>query len=153
VYRTVSLLVYTFGLAAFGGMLALWVRQLRLGRPELKGWLYPVIFSSSALWFGLNLLTLEYFTLLAAAFVFPPLVGKLFGARWVGILAVASGILASASLAYSLEGWVWASARRDLTTAFCVLFVWSCASALRSSGGHLRMALLGAVLYTPSRTG
>lgn len=73
VYRTISVLVYTFGLAAFIGLFALWTRQLRLGRTELRSWLYPAIFISSSAWFGLNILVpSHYFVLLAGACVFRP---------------------------------------------------------------------------------
>ena len=82
-YRTVSLLVYTFGLAAFLGRFVLWVRQRQLTRPKLTGWIYPAIFLTSAAWFALDMLTPDCLIFLAAACAFPPLLGKLVGTRGV----------------------------------------------------------------------
>lgn len=87
-YRTVSLLVYAFGLAAFLGLFVLWVRQRRLTRPQLTGWIYPTVFLTSAAWFALNLLTSDYLLLLAAACAFPPLLEAIRRAR----VAAAGGI-------------------------------------------------------------
>ena len=150
-YRTVSLLVYTFGLAAFLGLFALWLRQLRLGRPELRAWHYPAIFLSSAAWFALNLITLEYFVLLAAACVFPPLLGRLFGARGVPLMALASAALAALSLLYQAGRLPLSNPRRDLSLAFCALFAWSSLSAARrAAGGRVNLFLLaGATLVVP----
>ena len=93
-YRTVFLLVYSFGLAAFLGLFVLWIRQRRITRPKLTGWIYPAVFLTSAAWFALNLFTPDYLLLLAAACAFPPLLGKLFGVRGLPLLAIASAALA-----------------------------------------------------------
>lgn len=150
-YRTVSLLVYTFGLAAFLGLFVLWLRQLRLGRPELRAWHYPAIFLSSAAWFALNLITLEYFVLLAAACVFPPLLGRLFSARGVPLIALASAALAALSLLYQTGHLPLENPRRDLSLAYCALFAWSCLSAARrAAGGRVNLFLLaGAMVVVP----
>ncbi len=150
-YRTVSLLVYTFGLAAFLGLFVLWLRQFRLGRPELREWHYPAIFLSSAAWFALNLLTLEYFVLLAAACVFPPLLARLFGARGVLWIGLGSAGVAAAALLYQAGELALQNARRDLSAAFCLFFVLSCVSAAtRSSGGRLNLLLLlGVMVVVP----
>lgn len=148
-YRTVSLLVYTFGLAAFLGLFVLWLRQLRLGRPELRAWYYPAIFLSSAAWFALNLITLEYFVLLAAACIFPPLLGRLFSARGVPLMALASAVLAALSLLHQAGRLALASPRRDLSLAYCALFAWSCFSAARrAAGGRVNLFLLAGAMVT-----
>ena len=123
VYRTVSLLVYTFGLAAFLGLFVLWVRQQRLERPKLTGWIYPAIFLASAAWFALNLLTSDYLILLAAACAFPPLLGKLFGVRGLPVLALASATVAAAGVPFG----AW---RQELSVAYCALLAWACLAAL-----------------------
>jgi signal transduction histidine kinase len=149
VYRTVSLLVYTFGLAAFLGLFALWLRQLRLGRPELRGWLYPSIFLCSAAWFALNLLTFDYFLLLAGACLFPPLLGKLFGARGILFLALGSLVVAVLAILHQTELLPLAHARRDLSIAYCALFAWGCATAARRKpGGPINVALLITAMIT-----
>ncbi|MBI4892511.1 MAG: histidine kinase [Acidobacteria bacterium] len=150
-YRTVSLLVYTFGLAAFLGLFVLWLRQFRLGRPELREWHYPAIFLSSAAWFALNLLTLEYFVLLAAACVFPPLLARLFGARGVLWIGLGSAGVAAASLLYQAGGLALQNPRRDLSAAYCLFFVLGCVSAARrAAGGRLNLLLLlGAMVVVP----
>lgn len=150
-YRTVSLLVYTFGLAAFLGLFFLWLRQLRLGRPDLRAWHYPAIFLSSAAWFALNLLTLEYFILLAAACVFPPLLGRLFSARGVPLIALASAALAAAALLYQSGRLPLENPRRDLSLAFCAIFAAATlSSAHKATGGRVNLALLaGAMAVVP----
>ena len=144
-YRTVSLLVYTFGLAAFLGLFVLWVRQQRLTRPKLTGWIYPAIFVTSAAWFALNLLTPDYLILLAAACAFPPLLGKLFGARGVPLLFIASAALAVAVVPL-------AAARQELSAAYCVLLAWACLSAIarRPIGRTRAILLLAAMLLVPA---
>ncbi len=150
-YRTVSLLVYTFGLAAFLGLFALWLRQLRLGRPELRAWHYPAIFLSSAAWFALNLITLDYFILLAAACVFPPLLGRLFEARFVPLIALGSAVIAALSLLHQAGTYPLAHARRDLSIAYCAMFAWSCLNAARRAPGGRPsvILLLGAMTVVP----
>jgi hypothetical protein len=136
VYGTVSLLVYTFGLAAFLGLFALRVRQRRLTRPKLTGWIYPAAFLTSAAWFALNLFTPDYLLLLAAACAFPPLLGKLFGMRGLPLLSAASVVVAAATVPF-------ASARQELSAAYCVLLAWACLAAMvRRPTGRPRSILL-----------
>jgi signal transduction histidine kinase len=145
VYRTVSLLVYTFGLAAFLGLFALWVRQRRLTRPKLTGWIYPAIFLTSAAWFSLNLFTPDYLLLLAAACAFPPLLGKLFGVRGLPALSAASVAVAVATVPF-------AAARAELSAAYCVLLAGagSAAIAQRSTSRPRALLLGGATLLVPA---
>ncbi|WP_321476324.1 histidine kinase [uncultured Paludibaculum sp.] len=148
VYRTISVLVYTFGLAAFIGLFALWTRQLRLGRTELRSWLYPAIFTASAGWFALNILVpSHYFILLAGACVFPALLGKLFGSRGIPFVALASVVIAVLSLLYTVHAIQLAHAQRDLSIAFCAVFAWTCATAARAPGsGRTSVSLLIAIM-------
>lgn len=143
-YRTISVLVYTFGLAAFIGLFALWTRQLRLGRTELRSWLYPAIFITSSAWFGLNILVpSHYFVLLAGACVFPALLGKLFGSRGIPYVALASAAIAAAALLYTANVLPLAHAQRDLSIAYCAVFAWTCATAARAPGsGRTSVVLL-----------
>ncbi|MBN9659484.1 MAG: histidine kinase [Acidobacteria bacterium] len=144
VYRTISVLVYTFGLAAFIGLFALWTRQLRLGRTELRSWLYPAIFITSSAWFGLNILVpSHYFVLLAGACVFPALLGKLFGSRGIPFVALASAIIAALSLLHTVNVITLTHAQRDLSIAYCAVFAWTCATAARAPGsGRTSIILL-----------
>lgn len=144
-YRTVSLLVYAFGLAAFLGLFVLWVRQRRLTRPQLTGWIYPAVFLTSAAWFALNLLTSDYLLLLAAACAFPPLLGKLFDVRAWPLLAASSLVVAAASVPF-------AAARAELSAAYCVLLGWACLSAMlrRPTGRSRGLLLLAAMAVVPA---
>ncbi|MGC4048165.1 MAG: hypothetical protein QM757_00405 [Paludibaculum sp.] len=142
-YRTISVLVYTFGLAAFIGLFALWTRQLRLGRTELRSWLYPAIFIASSAWFGLNILVpSHYFVLLAGACVFPALLGKLFGSRGIPFVALASATIATLSLLHTVNAITLAHAQRDLSIAYCAVFAWTCATAARAPGSGRTSVIL-----------
>jgi signal transduction histidine kinase len=147
VYRTISVLVYTFGLAAFIGLFALWTRQLRLGRTELRSWLYPAIFISSSAWFGLNILVpSHYFVLLAGACVFPALLGKLFGSRGIPFVALASAVIAALSLLHTVNAVTLTHAQRDLSIAYCAVFAWTCATAARAPGSGRTSVILLVVI-------
>jgi hypothetical protein len=141
----VSLLVYSFGLAAFLGLFALWVRQRRLTRPKLTGWIYPAVFLTSAAWFALNLFTPDYLLLLAGACAFPPLLGKLFGVRGLPLLAVASAALAASVVPFG-------AARMELSVAYCALLAWACLTAItrRPAGRPRTVLLLSATMLVPA---
>lgn len=143
-YRTISVLVYTFGLAAFIGLFVLWARQLRLGRTELRSWLYPAIFICSSAWFALNIVVpSHYFILLAGACVFPALLGKLFGSRGIPLVAAASIVIAALALLHTVGTIPLAHAQRDLSIAYCAVFAWTCATAARAPGsGRTSIILL-----------
>jgi hypothetical protein len=130
-YRQASLLVYTFGVAAFSGLFALWVRQVRGGSRELRGWAYPGLFLYSAGWFALNLWTLEFYVLLAAACAFPFLLAGFFRVRGVIPLGAAGALLAGLSLLHHYTVIVFAHPLRDLGGAFCVLLGIACGLVLR----------------------
>ncbi|MBI5086663.1 MAG: hypothetical protein HZB13_18965, partial [Acidobacteria bacterium] len=149
-YSTVSLLVYTFGLTAFLGLFALWVRQRRLGRPELRGWLYPAIFLSSAAWFALNIYTINYFVLLAGACVFPPLLGRLVGARGTPLLAAGSIAVAVYCLFHSDAAYPGSPEFVYASVPFTLLIAWATASALRRRPGKGNVfILLAATVIIP----
>jgi len=140
-----SLLVYAFGLAAFLGLFALWERQRRLTRPKLTGWIYPVVFLTSAAWFALNLLTSDHLLLLAAACAFPPLLGKLFDVRGWALLAASSLAVAVATVPF-------AAARTELSAAYCGLLAWACLTAItrRPAGRPRTVLLLSATVLVPA---
>lgn len=145
VYRTVSLLVYTFGLSAFLGLFVLWLRQQRLDRPKLTGWIYPAVFLTSAAWFALNLVTPDRLLLLTAACAFPPLLGKLFGVRGFPGLALASAGLAAVVMPFG----AW---RQELSVAYCALLAWACLAAIfrRPIGRPRAVLLLAAMVLVPA---
>jgi hypothetical protein len=130
--------VNSFGLAAFLGLLVLWLRQPPERRREKP---FAALFLYSAFWFALNLTAPGYHYLLAAACAFPALLCWLFlapAARW---LAAAGALLAALCL---LQASGALSVGPALTITFCLLLASSVAISLpRNPGGLGNAAVLG----------
>lgn len=81
-----SLLVFTFGAVSLAAVFVLWLREAREQKPQLLDWIHGAVIFVCAVWFVLNLvLTLAILSpgpvslklqlsLLAVAFLFPPLI-------------------------------------------------------------------------------
>jgi signal transduction histidine kinase len=113
-YRLVSLAVFSFGLAAFLSLFVLWLRQKMAFPHDFKEISYPVVFLANAMWFGVNIVSRDFWVVFACACVFPPLLSHLFHRRLSYLVLAISGALAVAALLRAPQRW--------LGVAYAVMF-------------------------------
>jgi signal transduction histidine kinase len=143
-YRLFSLAVFSFGFAAFLSLFVLWLRQKMAFPQDFKDVSYPVVFLANALWFGVNIVSRDFWIVLACACVFPPLLSHLFHPSLSRAVVAGSCLLAAAALGRAPQAW--------LLAAYSLLFAATAAAAFRlpAIGRPNRILLAFAALLIPA---